>query len=504
VKTNGRFAPAIIVKVLAKLILDEPDVVFVAGDGNRILINNFPQSKAEFDDTFCASTSSGKLSCKFEIRSSRNSFHAIKIGVWDILKESQVWLKKSPGPVRKTPLTAIGFLMNVHPGFASSRVFHSQILDDIDTAYDEQPDLISDNKLPTTRPPAKLYLCRRKITADYSLNDVLQPISSDALMVYVPTAKIELALIYLTKLSTLGSPSSTRSPMFIPLKVKYLIPENSDNMSPGITPFCMITGTSPSLVWSPRQWMPPTTSLANICGTAFLLSLESTVATPAAGLQISANGIYLVKKESHQRIADWIDENLMKFWSGLPGKTAFPVLSTFPKPERLSKGRRVSSGSSVISGLTNASPVEDYFRQLESSLPPQDLPSHPNRNVWKNHLPIGDISYSFNTANFPKLVDPTSTTQSHSPTIFTSPATGSVTHGATAVSTITEGMVSHTVKSSITAFENRRMVADDAFAARMAKLELQVEDIRSQVTRMTTQISQTVIATLTAGDGIIK
>jgi hypothetical protein len=94
VKTNGRFAPAIIVKVLAKLVLDEPDVVFVADDGNRILVDSFPQSKAEFDDTFCASTSGGKLSCKFEIRSSRNSYHAIQIGVWDILKESQVWLKK--------------------------------------------------------------------------------------------------------------------------------------------------------------------------------------------------------------------------------------------------------------------------------------------------------------------------------------------------------------------------------------------------------------------------
>jgi hypothetical protein len=108
--------------------------------------------------------------------------------------------------------------MNVHPGFASSRVFHSQLLDDIDTSYAKQPDLISDNKRPMTRLPVEMYLCRHKITADYSLNDISQPISSDALMVYVPTAEIELALIYLTKLSTLSSPSSARSPMFIPLK----------------------------------------------------------------------------------------------------------------------------------------------------------------------------------------------------------------------------------------------------------------------------------------------
>jgi hypothetical protein len=33
--------------------------------------------------------------------------------------------KKSPGPVQKTPLTAIGFWMNVHPGFTSSQVLTS-------------------------------------------------------------------------------------------------------------------------------------------------------------------------------------------------------------------------------------------------------------------------------------------------------------------------------------------------------------------------------------------
>jgi hypothetical protein len=37
----------------------------------------------------------------------------------------------------------------------------------------------------------------------------------------------------------------------------------------------------------------------------------------------------------------------------------------------------------------------------------------------------------------------------------------------------------------------------------MAKLETQVDDISSQVTQMTNQISSTVIATLTAVDGII-
>jgi hypothetical protein len=225
VKTNGNNAPAIVVKLLAKIVLDEPDVVFVAGDESRITVNTSPlQSKNEFDDAFCTSTSGDKLSCKFEIQSSRNSFHAIKIGVWDILKEAQVWLKKLAGPVQKAPLTAIGFWMNLHPGFASSRVFHSQLLDDFDTQYNNHPDLIAEYNLPTERTPVEMYLCCRKINANYSLEDISQPISTNSLMVHVPKAHTDLALIYLQKLSSLRNPLSESSPVFIPLAGKYRNP----------------------------------------------------------------------------------------------------------------------------------------------------------------------------------------------------------------------------------------------------------------------------------------
>jgi hypothetical protein len=72
----------------------------------------------------------------------------------------------------------------------------------------------------------------------------------------------------------------------------------------------------------------------------------------------------------------------------------------------------------------------------------------------------------------------------------TAPVTRSVLNGHTAVSAITESMVSHTVKSSIIAFETRRKIADDSFDTRMAKLETQVDDISSQVTLMTSQIKK--------------
>jgi hypothetical protein len=45
VKTNGKFPPSIVVKILAQLVLlDEPDVVFVDRNGYRILIEAFPET----------------------------------------------------------------------------------------------------------------------------------------------------------------------------------------------------------------------------------------------------------------------------------------------------------------------------------------------------------------------------------------------------------------------------------------------------------------------------
>jgi hypothetical protein len=97
------------------------------------------------------------VSCKFEIQSNRSSFHAIKVGVWDILQQHQVWLKRAPpGPVKKTPLVAIGFWMNLHPGFASSRVFHTEIIQDIEEQYEKHPDVIDELRLPTEYVPVDI------------------------------------------------------------------------------------------------------------------------------------------------------------------------------------------------------------------------------------------------------------------------------------------------------------------------------------------------------------
>jgi hypothetical protein len=239
-------------------------------------------------------------------------------------------VKKKPGLVHKTPLTAIGFLMNVHPGFASARVFHLQLIDDFDREYAKHPDLLAAHNLPMTRTPVDMYLSRHKINADYSLNDVTQTISSDAFMLYVPTAQIELALIYLTKFSTLSAPSSINDPMFIPLKAKYHSPgkfgqyvarhnsflhDHRNIAIMGVVPEAMDTDLAGEKLWDLISSHPG----VHRC--------DPCRRTPDLGKwNISC------EKDFHPSIIEWLDTNLVKFWSNLPASRISPFLAPFPFP----------------------------------------------------------------------------------------------------------------------------------------------------------------------------
>jgi hypothetical protein len=86
VATTGNRAPALMLSVLRQLATDNPVIVFCDAVANHIDIDQFPSSKAAFDELFSTSTHIGKLSCRFEIRSGQKSFHSIKVGVWDILQ----------------------------------------------------------------------------------------------------------------------------------------------------------------------------------------------------------------------------------------------------------------------------------------------------------------------------------------------------------------------------------------------------------------------------------
>jgi hypothetical protein len=105
VKKNGQFTQSLVAKILAKRLLDDPDIVFVDGTRQHIDADDLPTSKLDFDEVFSTSTSGGRLSCKIEIQSVKPSFHTLKIGVWDLLQAHQVWFKKAPGRVKQTLLT---------------------------------------------------------------------------------------------------------------------------------------------------------------------------------------------------------------------------------------------------------------------------------------------------------------------------------------------------------------------------------------------------------------
>jgi hypothetical protein len=181
----------------------------------------------------------------------------------------------------------------------------------------------------------------------------------------------------------------------------------------------------------------------------------------------------------------------------IPTKTTLPKIEPFPTPERPSETCRVYSGSSVASGLTDASPIDNYFRQLEHNLPSTALPAQGTRNVGNRNRPVKDLQYSFNTTEFPQLLTSksTATTTQESISIVTSPVT--------AVSAITEGLLSHTVKPSITEFENRRKIADAAFELRMSKLEMKVGSIHQQVDAMADRMTVAIGQTLTTDNGVI-
>jgi hypothetical protein len=86
-KAVGNRAPAVLRSILQQLVADETTIAFYDNQNYRINVDEFPADKAAFDGTFCTETARNQLSFRFEIRSSRKFVHAIKVGVWDILKK---------------------------------------------------------------------------------------------------------------------------------------------------------------------------------------------------------------------------------------------------------------------------------------------------------------------------------------------------------------------------------------------------------------------------------
>ena len=112
-KRVGKKAPALLCRLLKLLHSKEDTIVFFDSSGAPINPDIFPTDKQAFDDIFSTFTKREMLYCRFEIRSTRKSFHKIKLNAWSLLEPYKIWLHRSPGPIKKLPLTAMGFWINV-------------------------------------------------------------------------------------------------------------------------------------------------------------------------------------------------------------------------------------------------------------------------------------------------------------------------------------------------------------------------------------------------------
>jgi hypothetical protein len=199
--------------------------------------------------------------------------------------------------------------------------------------------------------------------------------------------------------------------------------------------------------------------------------------------------------DHHQAICHWVDEHLVAVW-----QTRTPLdlldIATFPTPEWLSKGRRaLSSSLSVASVLTDASPVADYMKTLESRFDAETVVSITSRNPWTQSVPLEDVSYSFAAATFPPfLTDKTSTTRT---TVAETAFPEAVAEGATASSAITEGLLSLAISGS----EQKRAAASADFDHRLKTLEAGIADINNTVIKMLMKTTNEVMCRLSAPDG---
>jgi hypothetical protein len=361
VKTVGNRAPAFLRRILHQLQADEPTIVFCNHGADPIHPDAFPTDKATFDEMFSTATVRNLLSCRFEIRSNRKSFHAIKVGVWDILKQSNAWFRKSPGPVKRLPLSVMGFWVKVHPGFASPYSWLAEINSDICENYDKKTDILKQFNLPAQIQPTDMYLARGKFSGQFhtpSANNApktVQPITTDALLHYASSDDLQRAMLLLTHISTHAKPSNPQDPIFIPMALV----KHSDPMKFG------------HYLAKQNQFLKDHRNIAIVGAVPELMDLVDNDGFTLWNQILAQPGVFRCDPcaRTHDlgkwNVSSALSHNapLKEFLNGILAKAfanapaSFPQLTIFPALELLSKDRRPNSGQPVASGLTDASPL---------------------------------------------------------------------------------------------------------------------------------------------------
>jgi hypothetical protein len=354
-----------------------------------------------------------------------------------------------------------------------------------------------------------MYLARGRISGHYHAISAAgadrssTPIDTDAMLTYADATDVHQSMVMMTRISSFENPPTSKAPMFIPLALKksdptkfgyYIAQQNTflqehHNIAiVGVVPEVMdLENSAGQTLWSKIRKLPG------------VFRCDPCARTPDLGKWNISSAL-----EHNADIKSWLTANLPKFFSLASSMT--PTIPTFPVPEILSKDRRGSTSMSLASGLTDASPLDDYMRSLDSSFALTNPPPMVSRKAWTQQVPIDAVDYSFNLTQFPILPkDKTHNSDTTRTTIAETQTVASAQNPTTAkaISAITEDFVSTAVRTRITEFESARQSQNDDFQKRLNDLEDTIASIGSTVDSISSKMANDVLKLLTAPDGIL-
>jgi hypothetical protein len=468
--------------------LDEPSIAFDDSNNRRIPNEDLPQDKPSFGATFSTVTRRKWLHCHFVIQSNR-CFHQINLGVWTLLQQQRVWLDKTPGTIQKTDLVRMDFWLHVHPGFASTRAFHSQVCKELLTQYATTnlallhlPDIFAEPEIFFTSAKSK-----------GSCED--QDIQTNTLTMYGTRKAFDHMTTMLTRLSSSASADDDKLPLYVPFALKrshpefygqYLEQQNAflktqRNISiVGLHPDAKDYGdeTSPNpafpdSIWQTLSQMDAVYRVDPCCPTADLGKWNIPCFTIA-----------------HPDITNWIDNYLVDIWQQIA--TVLPPHTEFPTPERLSRNRAPRSSRSVASGLTNASPIFHYLQTLASRHQSSTKLATVIINPWRQTPPVASVQYEFHNTEPP-----------YPPTHKTATKARTTKSTVAGTSAVTAATLQDDFNAKLQDIEAARLTTKANFQSRMNDMDDTIAKVHTHLDEIAATVTAQVLVDLQEENGLL-
>jgi hypothetical protein len=195
----------------------------------------------------------------------------------------------------------------------------------------------------------------------------------------------------------------------------------------------------------------------------------------------------LCHSSQHQKITQWIDENLHARWSAIP--LAMPSFAAFPSPTRLSRNR---VSSSVASGLTDDSPVSRYLKSLATRNVSTKIKTV-LRNLWRQAPPVQSLQYKFDKNEYPLPNGQATTARTEV----------STTMGDSAITQCSLATIQQEVPNKLSDLEQARKVKDADFTSRMKAIDDSIQTIHDDLLAIANTVTARVLHGLQKPDGIL-